>query len=300
MTQAAEVLSDPIVAAVAEQAAPADAAPDGAPDGAEPAPATPTKQQELSALAAAEKAAWRARKAAREQGRSYSQREAQRESELQAAREKLQRIEAMDPLDYAEQRGLTADQLAQRVIKRGSQEHAVETLAEKITRLEKAAEEGAQKQRVAQFEAGMRAKEDEFMGFVTADAHPALTAMGRAAALDLGHSLAAGGIADAKRRGTVGYSIDPQRLANYAEKKALEKLEKDAEVYARARGKLVGTTKDSAAKDAQADRTGTTGPRTLTNAAAAERGSMPVNFDELSDAEQNKILAQKLREGWRG
>ncbi len=290
MTQAAEVLSDPIVAAVADPV-PLDPPVTGDPP-------VPSKLEELSALAKAEKAAWRSRKAARARELTYTQRSAQAESEHRATRERLQAIENMDPLDYAEQRGLTADQLAQRVVKRGTQEHAVETLAEKVERLERQGLEREKAAREASYETSMRAKEDEFHAFIKSDeaAHPTLAAMPRARVLTLAHELAADAVADAERRGVRGYRIDPRKLAAKLE-------EQESAIYeARAKGKLADTTKDST-KEASGDAgqgTKAATPRTLTNAGATERGSMPVNFDELSDAEQNKILAQKLREGWRG
>lgn len=297
MTQPAEnvVTSDPIVPQIAEAPAPVDGA---APDAVE-VPPEPTRLQGLAALAAAEKARWRERRALKAERLSYTQRSAQTESQLRAANEELQRARSQ-PLEYAEERGMTAEQLAERVIKRGTQEFEVETIKQELARIKAEAAEATAAATKARHASFMRAAEDEFHGIVTADedTYPTLSAMPRSRVIDLAHDMAAEAIRDAKRRGIEGFKVDPKKLAAHLEKQ-------ESEIYGRAKGKLAGTPKDSASLGASNDngRQGTKQagtPRTLTNAGATERGSMPVNFDELSDAEQNKILAQKLREGWRG
>lgn len=296
MTQPAEVTTttDVVVAPITEG--------ETAPETTEEvtAPEKPSPRDELSALAKAEKAKWRERRALKAERQGLTARHAQYETQLRAQHAELERARN-NTLEYAEERGITIQQLAARVVSRGTPEGEVESIKAELERLKAESAEARRQAQESQYTSTMRAREDEFHAIVASDedAYPTLSAMPRSRVIKLAHELAREAREDADRRGDTNFRVDPKKLAAHLEKQ-------ESEIYGRAKGKSAGKQKDvaeatlGASNDTGRPGTKQAAPRTLTNAGATERGSLPVNFDDLSDKEQNKLLAQRLKEGWRG
>jgi hypothetical protein len=316
MTMAAEqtVTRDPTAADVSDKAkAPPDviandtAAPANETEKDPAAEERAARKAELDRLAKSASQKYRAKQSLRAREREIQMRAAAQERELAEARAFRERF-AKDPLSVAEEHGLTAEQLAERVMKRGSYEEKFEQQQREIASLRAVLEEQRNAAAIARMAATRASAEDAFCSMVAKEEakYPHLSLLDRDELVEKAHRLAHQAVQAAHRRGHRNYRVDPAELAAWLEKSEAPKFE-------RHRARLSGSaSNDNARKPADAtgakaeekghglrgNQAGT--PRTLTNGHASERGSKPVAFEDLPDREQNKILAERLRNGWRG
>lgn len=289
MSMSAETISKDIVAEPAKDPAGEVASNDNATanDNADP-------KKDLADLAKGASARWRETKRLREQRKQVSAREAAKDRELHELRTFRQHFQN-DPLALAEAHGLTAEQLARRVIQRGSPDEKFEALQREIASLKEQREEEHKRLATMTWERTKRAAEDEFLTAAkSADKCPTISKMAEKnpkLLLRMAHELARDAVEELRRQGKP-VKVSPQKLA--------EALEREfADGFASGTADLERTAGSSATKGEanghglRGDKAGT--PRTLTNGHATERGSKPASFDDLPDKEQNKRLLAQYR-----
>lgn len=288
------------------------ASPQAAPDTSPPADGAPRAASEENVADAAsepvsvpkpdpakeERERWRQKARDRAEARLAKVRETMHQRELREYQERIQKADA-DPLAYAQERGLTPQQIAQRLIEDGTPEATIRKLESKLEALQRGIEEREQRA-MAEQRAQSHAKVVEtFTTMVKSDAerYPLLSRLPKERVLSEAFAVA-------NRATAKGHQYSDAEIAAHLE----ESLEKEADVYvswhqekarkAAERASAQSAPADGKVNGRQADKAGT--PRTLTNGQASSRGTMPADFDKLSDREQNKILAQMLEGGWRG
>lgn len=259
------------------------------------------RKTKLDGLAKAERARWQERRRLREERARLESQSSARERELAELRGFRDRF-TRDPLTLAEEHGLTAERLAQRVIQRGSPEEKFAQLQSEIESLRRERAEAEKKAADSQWMASRRAAEDQFVDAVAKNAtkYPEISLLDRDELLEKAHSIAKKALAEAQRRGIQGYRVDTSELADALERqesarqkrlqerrtgRAVEKTSEPAEA--------TGTKGEKSGNGLRGDQAGT--PRTLTNGHAAQKGSKPVALEDLPEKEQNRILLSKHR-----
>lgn len=263
----------------------------------EPAPPVLSKLERAKAAAEKAKRDHAARVKLQQAQAQQSRMLAERERELAQLREERARMAAQlekadkDPLGYLREKGTTADVLARRAIEDASPDAKMRRLEEMVAaereariKAEQAREEQA---RQAQQQAAISAARDAFVKKAgDVEKYPSLARHAEVRPQGIIRE-AEEILADAYKKTGMTYSDD----------EVLEYLES---VYSKAHGSpsaKAGATKAATEtrNGAGAQETTTAGkPRTLT-AAASQKGALPPDWDELSDAEQKKAMAEMYR-----
>lgn len=251
------------------------------------------KKAELEKIAKAESAKWREKRSLAEQKRQLAEREVARQAEFQRMREEVARAKS-DPLSYIEQNGVTADTIAQRIIKRGSAQGQLEELAKQQAELRAMLTERDKMDAQRTYETTKQQAEDEFASVVSSNEenYPALSVLPRKELLAKAHEAAQNIVLRNQRKGVVNKRITPRELADELERLEAPKFAKFQEKVAK---KSASTNQGTEEKLGSPAKSNGTGPRTLTNGLSSERGTKPIPFDRLPEKEQNRLLAEEFR-----
>jgi len=276
-----------------EQKAPAQAAP----------PPEEARRDRVARAVEAVKAGWRQKKdaraaerrAAEERDRAVAQ-ASQLAAQNRQMQEVLQRLR-QDPLRALEERGATPDAVNQRLVEEASPEGKIARLERELREFQrKQAEREERDRQAAQQQAQARTREETtqaYLRLVSDDKkYPALSRQAKempsaliAATLDVARTLYQ----------RTGLRYTDAEIADY-----LESFYGGAPA-----GATQGTTGSARGRESERnghERTGqegTTragGTRTMSADHAAIRARLPKNFDDLPDAEQNRLLAQQLEQ----
>ena len=286
---------------------------------------------ELSALAKQTRDAFMRTQAAQQAQEQAKQVEASVKAQLEEAQARLAKMEN-DPIAYMQERGITAEQLAERFIKTGTAEEALEKRlaelrAETKAATEKAAAAEAAAKKIVE-EAQMREQQarqrhayesakalmlKEYDGgreekYANLDAYAEKMAAKRGVSKD--EVITSEFLTHIQR-----LKADP-RYAQLLDQGAYEDHEilaslddfYDGIVYrapktpaapkTEEKPPLVQPKAEEKAEEKVPEVAGKEAPPTLTNdGASVVSGTLPDNFDKLSDREQNKIIMKMLREG---
>lgn len=294
------------------------------PEAAPPEPPKPSHLERAKAAAERERKAQVLRRQEQVERQRLAQERAELERQLaqeRAAREQFvseyRQLQALleeqkkDPLAVLEKLGVPADVIAKRALEANTPDAKIAKLEQLVleerdarTRLEKQREEERQAREEAQRRQEVSARAAAaHQAFIQAAAneekypHLAAHAAVRPRALLIEATAI---VQDAYDRTGIAYEDEDvlefleQQYAHAAEKAATRPTKKDPV----AESKESKTEKTSGSGNQEKKTAGE--PRTLTNDATAVRGSLPANFDELSDPEQKALMADMLRRLTRG
>jgi len=306
VTAPATAPATPETAAPVEATEPATPAENEAKEAAEEKAPEPVKASNLERAKAAAERLKRERAARNESQTAYRQAQAElqrHQTELAQERAERERLSRQfdefksDPLGTMERFGVPAEAIAERAIKNGTPEeiHARKerALEERLAQFEKREQERearqAEEQKRAHFES---AKQNFIKLAVDETAYPTIARL-----------------AQARPQHLIQVALDIHREANakgyaYSDAEVLAHLEETyASIYASPSTPKTGQTKSNTPTQGASENSSGTGqpkpttgtPRTLSNEMSAEKASLPANFEDLSDREQKKAMAEYLR-----
>lgn len=291
---------------------------DGAPKPDEPAKPTALERAKAAADRERQRQATRRREQfERQQMAAEAQRRgaeaAQYQQQLAAERAERERLAGLvakakeDPLSYLSELGVTADAIAKRALSESTPEAALKRfeteLAQERAERERLAKqiadrEEADKRRTAQAQADARyrAAEDRFLKLAADEAkYPAVAshvALRPRALVREATQL----MIDAKKE--TGFDYTDEETLEYLE--SVYSKAQPSKKEAAAKSQDTKSTAETSTGSGNQEKASAGKPRTLTNDGTAQRGSLPANFDELSDAEQKRLMADQLRRMTRG